>query len=223
MNVRDRKFRGMATLALTALLFAGCGQSPQADEAKAAEAKSGGVLGGLFASTTPVELPAGTQITVTLDQSLRSDKNTPGDEFDASVAAPVVINGKTVIPKGAKVIGRVMDAKESGRLKGVAQLRLSLAEVEVDGTSYDIATSDIVRTGQNHNKRNTAMIGGGTAAGAVIGGLAGGGKGALIGGAVGAGAGTATAAATGKKDIVIPAETKMTFSLTEAVTVKLKK
>jgi hypothetical protein len=71
-------------------------------------------------------------------------------------------------------------------------------------------------------KRTAAMVGGGGGGGALIGGLAGGGKGALIGGLVGAGAGTAGAAFTGNKDIVIPAESVVTFHLTAPVTVTVK-
>lgn len=220
MKVCDRKFMALAFLVLTALVFAGCSQG---DETKAADAeKSGGVLGRLVSSSTPITLPEGTSLAVTLDQSLASNQNRPGDDFDASLAAPIVVNGRAVIPKGARVSGRVVDAKESGRLKGVALLRLELASIEVNGTSYDVQTTAITRTGSSHTKRNTAMIGGGTAAGAIIGAIAGGGKGAAIGAAAGAGAGTATAAATGKKDIVIPAETQLSFRLTQAVTVEVK-
>jgi len=223
MRTRRLERLGFAALALAAFLTAGCSQSSQADMAKSGDAqKSGGVLGGLFASSKPVTIPEGTTLYVTLDQTLRSDANVPGDSFDASLSGPVIIDGKAVIAKGAKVTGRIVDAKESGHLKGVAQLRLELAQIEVDGKSYDLQTTSVTRTGSNHVKRNTAMIGGGTAAGALIGGLAGGGKGALIGGAVGAGAGTATAAATGKKEITIPAESQLTFKLTQPLTVNVK-
>jgi len=220
MKIRNRRFTWVAALAVLALVFAGCSKGPE-DEAQAGE-KSPGLFSRLTGSSTPVTIPAGTPITVTLDQSLASNQQTSGDEFDASVAAPVIVNGKTVIPKGAAVIGRVVEARESGRLKGVAELRLTLASVEVDGDSYDVESSSITRTGGDHKKRNTALIGGGAAAGAVIGGLAGGGKGALIGGAAGAGAGTATAAATGKKDITIPAETRLSFKLSEPLTIQVK-
>ncbi len=119
-------------------------------------------------------------------------------------------------------MGRVVAAKESGRLKGVAQLAVTLTSIEVDGKSHDIETSTFSSAGKNHNKRNLGFIGGGAAGGALIGGLAGGGKGALIGSAIGAGAGTAGAAATGKKDIAIPAETPLSFRLLRPITVSIK-
>ncbi len=59
------------------------------------------------------------------------------------------------------------------------------------------------------------MIGGGTGLGAIIGGIAGGGKGAAIGALAGAGAGTAGATMTGKRDISIPAETVLSFKLSQ--------
>ncbi|MGZ4814114.1 MAG: hypothetical protein ACXVZV_01805, partial [Terriglobales bacterium] len=86
--------------------------------------------------------------------------------------------------------------------------------------SIPIETSTLFAKGANHNKRNAALIGGGAGAGALIGGLAGGGKGALIGGVVGAGAGTGGAYATGKKDVAFGAERRLTFRLTQPLTTK---
>jgi outer membrane lipoprotein SlyB len=101
-------------------------------------------------------------------------------------------------------------------------LKLALTSVEIDGKDYDLQTTSVTRSGRNHNKRNAVLIGGGTGVGAAIGAAAGGGKGALIGGAIGAGAGTGTAAATGKLDITIPAESQLSFKLTQPVTVQVK-
>jgi hypothetical protein len=107
----------------------------------------------------------------------------------------------------------------SGRLSGVAKLWLKIDSIEVKGKTYRTTTRWSGQTGENHNKRNVVAIGGGSALGAMIGGIAGGGKGALIGAAAGAGAGTVGAAATGKKDITFPAETKLRFVTTKAVRV----
>lgn len=169
-----------------------------------------------------VMVPAGTEIQVKLDQSIATDRTTSGDPFQASVAEPVLIDGKTVIPKNALVKGQIVSVRESGRLAGVAHMRLELRSVEVNGTEYELHTSDFARGGGNHKKRNWAMIGGGAGGGALIGALAAGGKGALIGGPIGAGAGIAAATLTGKKDFVLPAETLLTFQLVNPVSVQVK-
>lgn len=200
---------------------ANAGQDTQAS-ADSANGSKPGILGGLFETKKDITIPEGTQLEVTVDETLASNRNNPGDSFAASLARPVIRDGKTIIPAGAHVTGRVVDAKDSGRLHVPARLSVALSSVEVDGKSYDIDTDTIGETGKNHNKRNIGFIGGGAAGGALIGGLAGGGKGALIGTLIGAGAGTAGAAATGKKDISLPAETRLTFRLMRSVTVSVK-
>ena len=206
---------------LLCLLIAGCGQNPQA--AKQADPNDKpGLLSRILGSNTSITVPEGTDLTVALDQSLSSAENRPGDTFQASVAAPIVIDGKTVIPKDARAKGHVVDAQASGRLSGIARLVLTLDSFEVDGESYDIATDDEGRIGKNHNKHNGILIGGGAGLGALIGGIAGGGKGVLIGSAAGAGAGTAGAAYTGKRDIRVPAETSLTFRLARSAAISRK-
>jgi hypothetical protein len=136
------------------------------------------------------------------------------------VARPVEVDGKVVIPEGTPVQGRVVYARRSGRLSGVAQLRLTLDSLQMNRTSYELYTNTVGRHGGNHKKRNIALIGGG--GGALIGAIAAGGKGALIGGPIGAGAGITAAALTGKKDFVLPAETRLSFRLHQAVTLPVK-
>ena len=181
-----------------------------------------GVLSGLFESKKEITIPQGAEFEVTLDETLASNLNNAGDNFAASLSEPVMEDGKIIIPAGAHVTGRVVDAKDAGRLHVPARLSVALSSVEVDGKSCDIETNTFAETGKNHNKRNLGFIGGGAAGGALLGGLAGGGKGALIGTAIGAGAGTAGAAATGKKDISLPAETHLRFHLLRPVTVSVK-
>jgi hypothetical protein len=228
---RSLTFLGSALLSV--LLVTGCshgssnaaadsnGQDAQAN-ANGANSSKKGLLGSLFESKKEVTIPEGTQFEVTVDETLASNRNHAGDSFAASLSQPVVEDGKTIIPAGAHLSGRVVDAKDAGRLHVPARLSVALSSVEVEGKPYDVETNTIGETGKNHNKRNLGFIGGGAAGGALIGGLAGGGKGALIGTLIGAGAGTAGAAATGKKDISLPAETRLNFHLLRSVTVTVK-
>ena len=221
---RSLTFLGSALLSL--LLVTGCSHGPSNAAADSndqnGQANKKGLLASLFESKKEVTIPEGTQFEVTVDETLASNRNHAGDSFAASLSQPVVEDGKTIIPAGAHVSGRVVDAKDSGRLHVPARLSVALSSVEVDGKPYDIETNTIGETGKNHNKRNLGFIGGGAAGGALIGGLAGGGKGALIGSLIGAGAGTAGAAATGKKDISLPAETRLNFHLLRSVTVTVR-
>jgi hypothetical protein len=168
-----------------------------------------------------VTLPAGTVVTVRLANALGSKLSTSGDHFSATVARPVEVEGKVVVPAGAEALGKVVEALSQGRFKGAAELRLVLETVTVKNDSYDVKTSSVSRYLKGKGKRTATMIGGGAGGGALIGGLAGGGKGALIGAALGAGAGTAGAAYTGNKEIVLPAESTLSFKLTEPITVKM--
>ena len=165
----------------------------------------------------PVVIPAGTQIEVRTDQDLGSKISRTGDSFSATVAHPVVVNGQVVIPQDARAEGLVVDAKPLGRFAGNAQLVLRLERISVGSHSFPVMTSTIADVHKGKGKRTGIMAGGGGALGAIIGGIAGGGKGALIGGLAGAGAGTAGSAFTGNKQIVIPAETLLTFRTDQSV------
>ena len=168
-----------------------------------------------------VTLPPGTAITVRLASAVGSKLSAKDDHFSATVATPVQVDGKVVLPAGAEALGRVVEAVPQGRFKGAAVLRLVLETVTANNSSYDVQTSSVSRYLKGKGKRTATFIGGGAGGGALIGGLAGGGKGALIGAALGAGAGTAGAAYTGEKEIVLPAESTLSFKLAEPLTIKM--
>ncbi len=168
----------------------------------------------------PLVVPAGTVLTVRLGQTVGSKISTAGQTFTATLASPVMADGKTAIPAGATASGTVVDAKPLGRFKGGASLQLRLTSLTVNGTEQSISTSSVVRTAKGKGKRTAIMAGGGAGLGALIGGLAGGGKGAAIGALAGGGAGTGGAAFTGNKDIVLPAESALSFKLEQSLEVK---
>ncbi len=164
-----------------------------------------------------ITLPAGTRLRVRLDQDLGSKISQPGDNFPATIADDVIVNGQTVIPKGARADGTVVDAKALGKIKGGAYLSLRLERVHTKWGSYPVETSSVERAEKGKGKRTAAFAGGGAGFGAIVGALAGGGKGAAIGALAGAGAGTAGGAFTGNKQIFLPAETLLTFRLESSV------
>jgi hypothetical protein len=167
----------------------------------------------------PLVVPAGTSIPVVLSTTLNSHRNKPGEEFEASVAAPVVVDGEAAIPKGTRVTGVIVNAKKQGAVKGEAQMSIKLTSVTVHGKNYLIATNSYSGTEKGKGKRSAVMTGGGAAVGALIGGLAGGGKGAAIGAGVGAAGGLATSAGTGGKNVEFPAESRITFKLSQPLTI----
>ena len=168
-----------------------------------------------------VEMPAGTLVRVRVDEALSTARNRAGDTFSASLTEPVVREGKELLPKGTRFKGHVTTADSSGRLQGRGVLGITLDSFELNGESYPVKSSLDTKTTDAHKKRNIEMIGGGAGVGARIGALAGHGKGAAIGAAAGAAAGTGAAAATGKKDVNVPAESVFDFTLKAPVKVKL--
>jgi hypothetical protein len=168
----------------------------------------------------PIIVPAGTALTVRLGEAVGSKISQAGQSFTGTLASAVVVGGKTAIPAGASVTGNVTDAKPLGRFAGGASLSLQLTAVNLNGTDRAIQTSAVTQTAKGKGKRTAVMAGGGAALGALIGGLAGGGKGAAIGAVAGGGAGTGGAAFTGNKDIVLPAESALSFTLAQPLEIR---
>jgi hypothetical protein len=156
-------------------------------------------------------IPAGTPVTVRIGSEISSGTAEVGQTFEGSLAKKLVVGGKTIAPAGSTVRGKVTLAKSSGRLHAPGELSVRLTSIQANGRSIAVTSSPYHITGKSHTKSNATKIGGGAAAGALIGALAGGGKGAAIGTVAGAGAGTGVAAATGKQEAVIPAEQAVTF------------
>jgi len=165
----------------------------------------------------PVVVPAGTAVTVSLGSALGSKLSQPGQTFDGTVAQDVMVGNEVVIPKGSAVAGTVTDAKPLGKFAGGAALAVRLDSIKLSGYDLPVQTAAKSFTAKGKGKRTAVLAGGGAALGGIIGALAGGGKGAAIGMAAGGGAGAGGAAFTGNKDIVLPAESDVSFELTQPV------
>jgi hypothetical protein len=167
------------------------------------------------AKKQPLVVPSGTDISISLGSSIGSKLSKPGDTFAGSVAKDVMVGNTVAIPKGADISGTVVDAKPLGRFKGGAVLQVRLDSIRVKGADVPVQAAARSFAEKGKGKRTAVLAGGGAALGGIIGAIAGGGKGAAIGAAAGGGAGAGGAAFTGNKDIVLPAESDLSFELSQ--------
>jgi hypothetical protein len=170
-------------------------------------------------STTPggVTLPAGTNFVIRMIDGVDSEQARVGQSFAASLDQPVMLNGDTVIPRGADVTVKLVDAKQSGKLTGKTELALSLQSIRVNGRMVDLNTQTVNQESASRTGRTAKVAGGTAAVGAIIGAIAGGGKGAAIGAGAGAAAGAGAEVVTAGQRVRIPSETRLTFVLDNPV------
>ncbi len=165
------------------------------------------------AGTAANEVPAGTEIVVRMIDDVDSEVHRVGQTFRASVDEPVILGGRTLIPRGAEVVAKLVESKESGKLAGRAELTMDLVSITVGGKTLEIVTSEATTASEARGKETAKVVGGAAALGAIIGAIAGGGKGAAIGATTGAGAGTAVQVLTKGQRVRIPSETRLSFTL----------
>lgn len=171
------------------------------------------------AAPSKITIPAGTGLTIRLNEELNSEKAQVGDIFHGSISTPVTIDNETVIPTSADVEGRVVEVKSAGRFAGQSVLTIELTRLLMNGKSYNLQTDRWTKSGSGRGKSTAAKVGGGAAAGAILGGIFGGGKGAAIGAAAGAGAGTGVSAINKGQQIVLKPETQLNFQMENSITV----
>jgi hypothetical protein len=178
---------------------------------------------GPLVSAVPVSvsIPAGTTLTIRMDQRISVKTSRAGDTFTGEIVDPVLDSDNSVlVPKGTLVGGVVDVAHQRGHFKGRSLLELRLTTLTMNGTQYPLETRDMARSKKGKGRRSTALIAGGSGLGMLVGGLATGGVGMVVGGLAGGGAGTAVAGLTGNRDIEIPAESVVQFKLADDLVVQ---
>lgn len=164
-----------------------------------------------------VQVPSGTAITVRLIESVDSNVSHLGQTFRASIDEPVLVNGETIIPRGADAVVKLVEDKESGKFEGKTILTLALTDITINGQTIDTTTGDVSRASTSRGARTAKVVGGTTALGAIIGALAGGGRGAAIGAASGAAVGGGAEILTKGQRVKIPSETRLNFTLQQPI------
>lgn len=184
-------------------------------------------------AATVSTLPVGTAVRMKLETPLSTSSTTAGDNFSGRITQDVQLNDKIVLPVGASLQGQVVRVSEPRRIKGKPMLQLLPESVTFpNGQKYAISaavvdTNKINGTsvddegrikGPGHTDRDVMEIGAGTGVGAIIGGIAAGGKGSLIGAGIGAG-GTIIHWLTKRNSASLPAGSEIIFELSRPMTV----
>ena len=166
-----------------------------------------------------VTVPAGTPVNVRLTQAIDVDSSQAGMSFKGVVDDPVMIGGSIAIPRGASAMLQAVKVEQSGKMKGSDKITLKLNAVSFGGMVHQIATTYVETKGKGEGKKTGRKMAGGAGLGAIVGGIAGGGEGAAIGAAIGGVTGAAVSAG-GEEHLKLPAETRLQFQLTAAVSIR---
>lgn len=165
-----------------------------------------------------VTIPAGNRLSIRTADAIDSGKANVGQTFRASLDAPLVAEGRVVVPAGAPATLQIQSVQAAGRIKGNSELSVRVTNIEYRGKTYEVNSSTYADAGNARGKQTAIKTGAGAAAGAIIGAIAGGGKGAAIGSAAGGGAGFGWNALTHGQQVKIPSETILTFRLAAPLT-----
>ena len=171
----------------------------------------------MLSKNTDAVLPAGSEITVRLIDSIDSDKADPGREFRASIKEPIEIGNDVVVASGADALVRLTGEREAGKFTGKAQLTVELASIRVNGILVPVTTSSVTEYSNSQTARTAKAAAAVGALGAIIGAIAGGGKGAAIGAGAGAATGAGSQVFMKGQRVLIPSETLLTFTTQDPV------
>jgi hypothetical protein len=163
------------------------------------------------------EVPAGAMLVVRLIDDIDSERHTIGQLFRASLDEPVLVDGRVMIERGADVMVKLIDDKQSGKLTGRTELTLDVVSITVAGRTIGVATADVTQQSDSRTGQTARRAGALAAAGAVLGGIVGGGRGAAAGAAAGGATGAGIQIMTKGQRVRIPSETRLSFTLQQAL------
>lgn len=162
-------------------------------------------------------LAQGSKLALRFENALSSETSRAGDSVTARVENATDPAGRVALPGGTVLRGRVVDARQAGRVKGRALLSVDFDRIVVRGRTHELDASTITVEAPDDHGRDAKIVGGSAAAGALIGAIKDGkegfAKGALIGGAGGTGA----VLLTRGRDIEIPAGSRFTVTVKDTV------
>ena len=167
----------------------------------------------------PITLPSGTMLPVRLTEAIDVDTTAAGKTFKSVLDDPIMIDGAVVVPRNAVVTLQATGVEQAGKMKGADKITLKANSLAFGGNKYEIVTAYVEQKGSGEGKKTTRKVAGGAGLGAIVGGIAGGGTGAAIG-ALAGGATGAIMSSQGTEHLKLPAETRLQFQLSSAVTVK---
>jgi hypothetical protein len=165
-------------------------------------------------------IPDGTTVAATLNTRLSTETNHTGDPFVATTTQPVIVDGRTIVPAGAQIHGVLQDVQASGRIKGRARMTLAYQGiVDSQGATHSISALPLTLQAASATRGDVEKIAAGTVLGAIIGGIAKGGKGAAIGAGAGAGAGTVLMLATKGADVDLEPGQRLNVQMTSSTSI----
>jgi hypothetical protein len=197
------------------------GEAPPVPEKREAPA-SAAPRAAAPAAPAPAPQPAlvlaeGSKLTLRFENALSSETSRAGDSVTARVERATDPSGRVALPGGTVLRGRVVDARQAGRVKGRARVSVDFDRIVVRGRTHELDASTITVEAPDDHGRDAKIVGGSAAAGAIIGAIKDGkegfAKGALIGGAGGTGA----VLLTRGRDIRIPAGSRFTVTVKDTV------
>jgi hypothetical protein len=221
----------MRSLTLTlgaALIASACGTAASDATDTPLAAENGATAG---SAATPararpayrdVTLPSGTTLPLSLTSSMASDTSRVEDAVTAELTRAVALDGREVLPAGARLEGIVTEVDDSGRVKGRAMIAFRFTSLRTGGEQYDLQTAARSHVAPATKGEDATKIGIGAGAGAAIGGLLGGKDGAAKGAAIGGGAGTGVVLATKGREMRLGPGADVTTELTAPLTLRLR-